>query len=124
MWSEILVGYGIFILEILTILLVIAGIVVVIFALKQKKHGVQGELDITDLSEEFEENRKKLQDFHLTEDELKEQEKQTKKAEKAKAKEEKARRKNGEVLTKDVKPTLLCVGFQRGYSSVCNGIFA
>lgn len=121
MWSEILVGYGIFILEILTILLVIAGIVVVIFALKQKKHGVQGELDITDLSEEFEENRKKLQDFHLTEDELKEQEKQTKKAEKAKAKEEKARRKKGEVLTKDVKPTLYVLDFKGDIQASATG---
>ena len=35
MWSDILTGYGIFILEILTILLVIAAIVAMIISAKQ-----------------------------------------------------------------------------------------
>ena len=36
MWSDILTGYGIFILEILTILLVIAAIVAMIISAKQR----------------------------------------------------------------------------------------
>ena len=121
MWSEILVGYGIFILEILTILLVIAGITVVIIALKEKKAGSHGELELTDLAEEFEDNSKKLRDFQLTEDELKEQEKAEKKAEKAKAKEEKARRKKGENLKKDAKPTLYVLDFKGDIQASATG---
>jgi len=112
MWSEILVGYGIFILEILTILLVIGAIIFAIIALKQKKNAVYGELELTDLADAFEENRKKVRDFYLTEDELKEQEKAEKKAEKAKAKEEKAKRKNGELAEKEIKPTLYVLDFK------------
>ncbi len=37
MWSDIATGYGLFILEILTILLVIAGIAFMIVTLKQHK---------------------------------------------------------------------------------------
>ena len=37
MWSDILTGYGIFILEILTILLVIAAIVAMIISAKSKR---------------------------------------------------------------------------------------
>ncbi|WP_386696789.1 protease SohB [Lonepinella sp. MS14436] len=112
MWSEIAIGYGIFILEILTILLVIAGIVAVIMALKEKSAHSHGELEITDLSEQYEDNSKKLRDFHLTEDELKEQEKAEKKAEKAKAKALKAKRKKGEVVEQDAKPTLYVLNFK------------
>ncbi|MCK3658996.1 protease SohB [Pasteurellaceae bacterium Pebbles2] len=112
MWSDIFIGYGIFILEILTILLVVAGIVVMIFALKQKKAQSHGELTITDLSEEYEDNSKKLRDFHLTEDELKEAEKAQKKADKAEAKAAKAKRKKGEVEDKVKKPVLYVLNFK------------
>ena len=56
MWSDILTGYGIFILEILTILLVIAVIVAMIISAKQRNATHHGELVVTDLSEEFKEN--------------------------------------------------------------------
>ena len=55
MWSDILTGYGIFILEILTILLVIAAIVAMIISAKQRNATPHGELVVTDLSEEFKE---------------------------------------------------------------------
>ena len=86
MWSDIIVGYGVFILEVITLLLVVAAVVAMIIAMKQKKAHLHGELVITDLSKEFEENSKILSNFHLSEDELKEAEKAEKKAEKEKAK--------------------------------------
>ena len=54
MWSEIFVDYGVFILKIITLLLVVAGVVAVIFNLKEQKEARAGELQITDLSEEYE----------------------------------------------------------------------
>ena len=65
MWSDILTGYGIFILEILTILLVIAAIVAMIISAKQRNATHHGELVVTDLSEEFKETIKHLRDFQL-----------------------------------------------------------
>jgi len=79
MWSDILTGYGIFILEILTILLVIAAIVAMIISAKQRNATHHGELVVTDLSEEFKETIKHLRDFQLSEEELKQAEKAEKK---------------------------------------------
>ncbi|HBO37209.1 MAG TPA: protease SohB, partial [Pasteurellaceae bacterium] len=111
MWSDVLTGYGIFILEILTVLLVIAAIVGMIFNLKQRKANEQGELLITDLSKQYEQNSKKLRDFHLSEEALKQAEKAQKKADKAKAKEEKVKLKNGE-QTEVTKPCLYVLNFK------------
>ncbi|MBF1255420.1 MAG: protease SohB, partial [Haemophilus sp.] len=96
MWSDILTGYGIFILEILTILLVIAAIVAMIISAKQRNAAHHGELVVTDLSEEFKETVKHLRDFQLSEEELKQAEKAEKKAKKQEAKALKAKLKNGE----------------------------
>ena len=113
MWSDIFIGYGVFILEVITLLLIIAAVVAMILAMKQKKDHIHGELVITDLSKEFEENSKKLRDFHLTEEELKEAEKAEKKAEKAKAKALKAQRKKGEGgMENEQKPTLYVLNFK------------
>ncbi|MDG2941585.1 protease SohB [Exercitatus varius] len=112
MWSDIAVGYGIFILEILTILLVVAGIIAMIFAFKQRQPASCGELKITDLSKEYADISKKLQQFHLTEEELKQAEKEEKKAEKAKANAEKAKRKKGEAVKREHKPTLYVLNFK------------
>lgn len=113
MWSDIAVGYGIFILEILTILLVMAGIAAMIFAFKQRRSAILGELKITDLSKEYAEMAKKLQRFHLTEDELKQLEKEEKKAEKARAKAEKAKRKKDDKpVNPEHKPTVYVLNFK------------
>ena len=50
MWSEIFIGYGVFILEVITLLLIVAAVVTTVISIKQKKHTQQGELVITDLS--------------------------------------------------------------------------
>ena len=86
MWSDILTGYGIFILEILTILLVIAAIVAMIISAKQRNAAHHGELVMTDLSEEFKETVKHLRDFQLSEEELNKRKKQRRKPKKQEAK--------------------------------------
>ncbi|OOF66766.1 protease SohB [Rodentibacter sp. Ppn85] len=100
MWSDILTGYGIFILEILTILLVIAAITAFIISARRNKDAEQGELIISNLSEDFEDRVKYLRDFHLSDEELKRQRKAEKKVEKQKSKELKAKLKKGEPLDK------------------------
>ncbi|WP_454906002.1 protease SohB [Aggregatibacter sp.] len=117
MWSDIFVGYGVFILEVITLLLVVAAVVAMIIAMKQKKAHVHGELVITDLSKEFEENSKILSNFHLSEEELKEAEKAEKKAEKAKAKALKAQRKKGEDTESERKPSLYVLHFKGDISA-------
>ena len=117
MWSDIFVGYGVFILEVITLLLVVAAVVAMIIAMKQKKAHLHGELAITDLSKEFEENSKILSNFHLSEDELKEAEKAEKKAEKAKEKALKAQRKKGEDTESERKPSLYVLHFKGDISA-------
>ena len=117
MWSDIFVGYGVFILEVITLLLVVAAVVAMIIAMKQKKAHLHGELVITDLSKEFEENSKILSNFHLSEDELKEAEKAEKKAEKAKEKALKAQRKKGEDTESERKPSLYVLHFKGDISA-------
>ena len=106
-----------FILEVITLLLVVAAVVAMIIAMKQKKAHLHGELVITDLSKEFEENSKILSNFHLSEDELKEAEKAEKKAEKAKAKALKAQRKKGEDTESERKPSLYVLHFKGDISA-------
>ena len=112
MWSEIFIGYGVFILEVITLLLIVAAVVTTVISIKQKKHTQQGELVITDLSQTFEETGKALREFHLSEEELKAVEKAEKKAEKMKAKALKAQRKKGEATEGEQKPTLYVLHFK------------
>ena len=115
MWSDILTGYGIFILEILTILLVIAAIVAMIISAKHRNATHHGELVVTDLSEEFKETVKHLRDFQLSEEELKQAEKAEKKAKKQEAKALKAKLKNGEKETP--KPCVYVLDFKGDISA-------
>lgn len=117
MWSELAVGYGLFILEILTLLLVIAGIIAMIIAFKQKKSHQAGELVITDLSQEYKENTKRLADFHLSEEALKQIEKVRKKEEKQKSKLEKERLKKDLELENQRKPHLFVLNFKGDISA-------
>ena len=115
MWSDILTGYGIFILEILTILLVIAAIVAMIILAKQRNATHHGELVVTDLSEEFKETVKHLRDFQLSEEELKQAEKTEKKAKKQEAKALKSKLKNGEKV--EPKPCVYVLDFKGDISA-------
>lgn len=79
MLNDILTGYGIFILEILTILLLILAIVGLIISYRQHNKSKTGELEIKDLSEEFNEQVRLLRDFNLSEEEQKQRTKAEKK---------------------------------------------
>ncbi|HGO5815521.1 TPA: protease SohB [Mannheimia haemolytica] len=94
MWKEVLLNYGIFLLELLTIFGIIA--VVVMLILESKKQNEKGAISITNLTEKYKEQQKSLSGFFLSEEELKYQEKHEKKAAKEKAKAEKKRLKAGE----------------------------
>ena len=63
MLNDILTGYGIFILEILTILLLILAIVGLVISYRQHNKSKIGELEIKDLSEEFDHQVRVLRDF-------------------------------------------------------------
>ena len=93
MWKEILLNYGIFLLELLTIFGIIA--VVVMLILEAKKQPEDGAISITNFSKKYQEQQTSLNHFFLSEEELKQQEKAEKEAEKAKAKAEKKRLKEG-----------------------------
>ncbi|WHP47922.1 protease SohB [Mannheimia bovis] len=93
MWKEVLLNYGIFLLELLTVFGIIA--VVVMLILESKKQTENGTVSITNLTKKYKEQQKSLAGFFLSEAELKHQEKQEKKAEKEKAKAEKKRLKEG-----------------------------
>lgn len=117
MWFELVMGYSLFILEILTVLLVIFGAVAMIIALKQKKSHKAGELVITNLSEEYERNVKHLAEFYLSPEALKKTEKARKKEEKKKIKAEKAQSKKGDGVENERKPHLFVLNFKGDISA-------
>ncbi|MGC6246816.1 protease SohB, partial [Pasteurella multocida] len=77
-----------------------------IVTLKQHKAKSTGELVVVDLSEEYQENSKRLREFSLSEETRKQLEKTQKKADKEKAKREKEKRKKGEDIADEHKPRL------------------
>lgn len=117
MWSDLLVGYGLFILKILTLISVVAAVILTTISLKRRNPAQSGELVIKDLSQEYENNRKKLANFYLSEEEIKQQEKARKKEEKYKAKAEKTKRKKGENVGSERKPHLYVLDFKGDISA-------
>lgn len=114
MWKEVLLNYGIFLLELLTVFGVIMLVVVMI--LESKKQTQQGEITIKNLTEKYKESKKNLTHFFLTETEQKAQQKAEKKAQKEKAKEEKKRLKLAKkakesTITEKIKSRLFVVNF-------------
>jgi len=92
---EFLYEYGLFLAKTITFVLAVIAIIAVIAASAIKQKHKKGDLDITDLSEQFEEVEQDIIHALLTKDELKHKEKQDKKhaKEKAKAIKEKAKKK-------------------------------
>ena len=117
MLNDILTGYGIFILEILTILLLILAIVGLVISYRQHNKSKIGELEIKDLSEEFDHQVRVLRDFYLSEEELKQQAKAEKKAEKQKAKKRKEKLKKGEILGDEKKSCVYVLDFHGDISA-------
>ncbi|KGQ71131.1 peptidase [Chelonobacter oris] len=129
MWSEILINYGVFILEIITLLLVIVAIFALIVALKQKNEQSQGELKITDLAKQYQENQQKLRDFRLSDEQVKQAEKARKKQQKLDAKAKKKAAKCGRSEDESLKPCLYVLNFKgdiqaSGTSALANEISA
>ena len=117
MLNDILTGYGIFILEILTILLLILAIVGFVISYRQHNKSKIGELEIKDLSEEFDHQVRVLRDFNLSEEELKQQAKAEKKAEKQKAQKRKEKLKKGETLDDEKKSCVYVLDFHGDISA-------
>ena len=78
--------YGLFLAKTATFVIAIIAILAAITAAALKQKSKKGELEITDLSEQFEDVEEEVVHHLLTKDELKEKEKADKKAAKAKAK--------------------------------------
>lgn len=117
MLNDILTGYGIFILEILTILLLILAIVGLVISYRQHNKSKIGELEIKDLSEEFNNQIRVLRDFSLSEEELKQQAKAEKKTEKQKVKKRKEKLKRGEILDNEKKSCVYVLDFHGDISA-------
>ncbi len=84
MWKEVLLNYGIFLLELLTVFGVLAFIVMLI--LEAKKQPEEGSISVVNLTEKFTEQQKALEACFLSEEELKQQEKAEKKSGKRESK--------------------------------------
>ncbi|AGO16796.1 protease SohB [Glaesserella parasuis] len=110
MWKEILLNYGIFLLELLTVFGIVA--VVIMLILESRKQPESGSITLTNLTEKYQEQEKALASAFLSEAELKHKEKQEKKAEKEKAKAEKKRLKEGEENPEAEKSRLFVLNFQ------------
>lgn len=109
MWKEILLNYGIFLLELLTVFGVIAFVVMMI--LEARKQPENGSISLTNLSKKFEDQTKALKHSFLSEAELKHQEKLEKKEAKEKAKAEKKRLKEGGEKAEELKSRLFVLDF-------------
>lgn len=109
MWKEILLNYGIFLLELLTIFGVVAVVVMII--LESRKQPENGAITMANLSERYTEQQRALAHFFLSEAEQKQQEKAQKKADKEKEKAEKKRLKAGEEKETERKSRLFVLNF-------------
>lgn len=113
MWKEILLNYGIFLLELLTVFGVVAIIIMLI--LDSRKQPESGVISLTNLSEKYQEEQRALSGFFLSEAEQKQREKQAKKVDKEKAKAEKKRLKeaeNADDVQSEAKPRLFVLNFE------------
>ncbi|AKO46102.1 protease SohB [[Haemophilus] ducreyi] len=106
MWKEILLNYGIFLLELLTIFGIIA---MVIIMLADRKNAASGAIAITNLTEKYKEQQEALANFLLSEEAQKQSERKAKKLAKQKVKEEKRRLKAGEEKLADAEKARLFV---------------
>ncbi|MFQ3264391.1 MAG: serine protease SohB [Colwellia sp.] len=88
---EFLYEYGLFLAKAITFVLAVIAIIIAIAGAATKQQHKKGELDITDLSEQFSETEEDIIHALLTKEEFKEKEKADKKQAKAQAKADKAK---------------------------------
>ena len=93
---EFLYEYGMFLAKTVTFVLAVIAIIIAIAGAAMKQQHKKGELEITDLSEQFIETEEDIIHALLTKEEYKEKEKADKKQAKEKAKADKAKVKAGE----------------------------
>ena len=104
---DFLYEYGLFLAKTITFVIAVVAIIVAIAAAAIKQKPKKGELDITDLSEQFEQVEYDITHALLSKEQLKAKDKADKKSAKAKAKEEKKSGKHED----DDKPRLFVVDF-------------
>ena len=103
---DFLYEYGLFLAKTITFVLAIVAIIIAIAASAMKQKGKKGELEITDLSEHFEDVEQEITHHLLSKEQLKQKEK----ADKKKAKEQAKADKNS--TEKDEQPKLFVVDFK------------
>ncbi|WJV55830.1 protease SohB [Prodigiosinella aquatilis] len=106
---ELLSQYGLFLAEILTIVVAIGVLVVLIFSMTQRKRQRKGELQVVNLGEQYREMQRDMQAAAISDAERKVLLKRNKKEKKETAKQEKQRVKKGD--TKALKPCLYVLDF-------------
>lgn len=108
---EFLYEYGLFLAKAITFVVAVGAIIVVIASSAMKQGGKAGELEITDLSEQYKEVEEDIVHFLLSKEELKDKEKQDKKAAKEQAKADKKAAKEDSGETKEVESKLFVIDF-------------
>ncbi len=93
---EFLYEYGLFLAKTITFVIAVIAIIIAIASSAMKQGGKKGELEVTDLSEQYLEVEEDITHHLLSKEEFKEKEKQDKKAAKEQAKLEKKANKSGE----------------------------
>jgi serine protease SohB len=83
---EFLYEYGLFLAKAVTVVITLVAIVAIIAASAMKQKAKAGEIEITDLSEKFEDVEHEITYALLSDEQIKQKEKADKKAEKEKAK--------------------------------------
>ncbi|WP_440873935.1 protease SohB [Thalassotalea sp. PLHSN55] len=106
---EFLYEYGLFLAKAITFVVAIIAIVAVVASTAIKQGSKKGELEITDLSEQYQDVEQDFIHHLLSKEELKEKEKQDKKAEKEKSK---ANKKAAKAEKKDEPARLFVVDFK------------
>ncbi|KFX07437.1 peptidase [Pectobacterium betavasculorum] len=106
---ELLSLYGLFLAKALTIVVAIGALVVLAFGMTQRKRQHKGELQVTNLGEQYQEMQREMQTACMSDTERKLLSKQEKKKEKETVKQDKQRAKRGE--EKSIKPCLYVLDF-------------
>lgn len=109
---EFLYEYGLFLAKTVTFVLAFIAIVTVIAVSAIKQKHKKGELEITDLSEQYEDVEQEVIHALLNKEELKQKEKADKKAEKEQAKEEKKKAKLGSGNVPESKSKVFVIDFK------------
>ncbi|MDX2367146.1 MAG: protease SohB [Colwellia sp.] len=109
---EFLYEYGLFLAKTVTFVLAFIAIIAVIAVSAIKQKHKKGELEITDLSEQFEDVEQEVIHALLNKEELKQKEKADKKAEKEQAKEDKKKAKSGSGNVRESKSKVFVVDFK------------